>query len=350
LLGKDFHEATALLLYCFDDEYHETYSQFIHEIISKKQVLCDALKIARDDGLSYYFCKRLLEEGVKPTYEILKELDEQKRNVLKFRETLSFLSQFLKNERLDFRFIKLYRSVPYIPRDIDVLIKDYQFDDVLSAFNKIGADIKVYENEDISCKIGDLVKVDLYKGFYYFSSCFIDTEFLWKKPRIVHIQDICCQIPNSEADFLSTLIHALFGHGYLSLLDFLYAKSLLKESLDLNAIENHVKDHGWFYAYKMLTNVIQDIQRTLCLDSKATKHVNFPYRFPLNFIFKAFQSLSFQVDKSIKFTFIVEKLIDDVFYEYQLVHKKIPIIIPEWIKKSVNSFVPKIKSRYRAPP
>jgi hypothetical protein len=294
----------------------------------------------------YYFAKRVVEEErfLRDPFE--KMVEQEERNLIKLKQTLDFVNSLFGQEGLDVMFIKLYRSIPYTPRDVDILIRKEQSHRVFMALKGRNIKLKKFNGVETQFEEKGLLKVDLYQGFHYLSLDFLDNDFLWKNPRTVSICGIECLIPNCEADFLSLILHALLGHRYLSLLDFFYAKLLLNSKLNIDEPLRQAKKYGWSPAFLTTVSTIQNIYHELYINSKhGSKTINFPYIFSPGFILKAFQGFSnVPVGTKTKIKFVTSTLIDRAFYNYQMIKRSSNIEIQNEIRNLLMKIIYDVRS------
>ena len=338
--------AVSLVLYYVDEEYREIHPNILTTVGNEKTAWEKAVRIAKENGLLYYFCKRLLEDGGKlPSDSLRTMIRREEKNLIKLRKTLHFASSLFEEEGLDFRIIKLYRGIPYAPRDVDILVREKQKQQIFSALKSRGVTVKTFNGVETQCEKEGLLKIDLYQGFYYLSVLFLDAEFLWKGSRTVNICGVKCPILNLEADFLSLLIHALLGHRCLGLLDFLYAKSLINGNLTFNELVQQAEKHRWYRAFQTMLSTIQTIYHQLYLNPNTTKSTIFPYAFSSKFILKALQGfVGLPVSTEKKFVFIFSTLIDNIYLRYQRVQRSAPVEMPAEIKDFMMKFMHKVRS------
>jgi len=335
-----------LILFYLDKEFRNLHPNLSATIENSNFRWAQTLRVAEENGLLYYFLKNLLEEkALELRSDLLtKIMSREERNFERLRKTLDFFCSFFKDENADFVFIKLYRGLPYTPRDVDILVKSEEMLRIKSALKQNGFSVKTYNTVETSCRKEGLLRVDLYQGFYYLSLPFFDEEFLWKDPRKIDICGVKCLIPNREADFLALLIHALLGHRYLSLLDFLYAKSFLKGCGDFNELLHQTRKYGWSRAFLRMIYTLQNIQQMLYSSSDTTKFISFPYLFSPRFIWEAFQGFTnMPVNTKTKFMFISSTLVDKAFFRYQLLQRFIPIEMPDEVKGLIMKSIYKVR-------
>jgi hypothetical protein len=342
MFGRSYSEATSLVLYYVDDEFRKTYPDLPTIMGNKPKIWLKTVAIAKESGLLYYFSKRLFEEGMLSKSSLEYMVKEEEKGFKKLRNTLLFIKSVFESEGLDFRIIKFYRNIPYVPRDVDILIRKDQTDQVFAVLGKKGVIRSFSNGVETQFRKKDLFKIDLYQGFHYLSLNFFDDEFLWKNPRIVNICCIECPIPSYEADFLSTVIHSFLGHGYLSLLDFIYIKDLMNKIYNFNEILYQVRKYNWSYAFLSMISTIIQFYQEIYLKSNI---IDFPYVFSPKFILKTFNGFAnMPINAKSKFAFILSSLINYLFHEYQKSQRFIPIEIPKDIKDPIMKCIWKVRS------
>ena len=345
-----FHRSGQLnqiVLYYVDDEYRSQHPDLVAGTFRGEHSLMQALRISEANGLLYPFCSKLLEEPhMKEKSSLIKtKIRNENKRLLLLRKTLSVIMELFERENLDFMFIKLYRGIPYAPRDVDVLVKPNDTRSTISLFKNNGFNVEVFSDVEIQCQRADLLKVDLYCGFYYLSLPFIGDEFLWKDHRIVDMQGFDCPIPGFEADFLSMVIHSLLGHRHLSLLDFLYAKSLLNsERLSFSKMLKEAENYGWAYAFAKVFHTLEDLHESLYLSSHSSKGINFPFIYSTKFVLEAFQGFAgLPVDAKTKFLFVLSAFFDATYHKYLDIRHVAPIEIPNEIKNILSKSLYKVR-------
>jgi len=345
MFRRDSNDAISLVLYYVDEEYREVHPNLLTTMENRKITWVKALRIAEENGLLYHFSKKLLEDGGELPNELLKNiLRQEEENLVKLKKTLHFVSSLFREEDLDFIFIKLYRGKPYVPRDVDVLVKRAQNQRIVSELKKRNVTVRTFYGVETQFEKEDLLDVDLYQGFYYLSLPFLEAEFLWRDTRTVNICGVECPIPGNDADFLSLLIHALLGHRYLSLLDFLYSKSLLLNgSLNIDELVYHTKQLGWSDAFMTMVTTVQSIHRELYLNLNS-RPIDFPYIFSPKFIWKAFRGFEdVPISTKTKFAFTLSTLIDAAFNEYQTIQRSVSFEMPKGIEDFIMKWIYRIR-------
>jgi len=86
---------------------------------------------------------------------------------------------------------------------------------------------------------------------------------------------------NKEANFLLLLVHSLFGHRSMSLLDFLHMKSL-RDSINVNACRKVASENGWGPVLDSCLKEFDALRKSIYEKGES---VRFPYIFKTSFVF-----------------------------------------------------------------
>lgn len=316
-------QAFSLIFNFLDDDKLESPPRDAMSIYNAR-VWTEALHIAEKNGILYSFCQRALEnelvlpEKLKRYLALL--MEREMRSSLIVQRTLNFVSSFLRDRGFHFLFIKLHRGLTYVPRDVDVLIRQTEASQIISSLKQEGFQVSSSDNVESTVFKEGYMKLDLYQSFSYLSLPFMDTEFVWRMPRFVKIFGAEYPIPSVNADLLTLSIHALLAHRYLSFLDFLYARSLLKSFKVMpSEILFQIDEYGWTHAFLKFISTVNDLDNRLCLgaDSKEAT-INFPKQFSAKYLLQAFGDFAdLPIDTRRKLMFIASTLVDAAQLRYQ---------------------------------
>ncbi len=326
-----------VILYYVDYEFQSKRPNLVSNNLLDKLPWRRVLSIAEANGLLHPFCTKFLEETPmsEKSDSIKRKIRDEDKELFRFQKTMKVVQHLLKKGDIDFMFIKLYRGIPYVPRDVDILLKREDLQAAVSLFRKNGFNVEAFSDVEIGCERPDLLKVDLYCGFYYVSLPFLDTKFLWENQRIVNIFGVNCIIPSFEADFLSLVIHSLLGHRRLSLLDFLYAKNLLhSEYLNFEDMLRETEKYGWTSAFIRVTEKIRDIYNRLYFKANTPRSLDFPYIFSTKFVLGGFQSFA-GLGVNTKIKFLLSAVLDATYHRYISVRYVIPFELPDIVKNFI---------------
>lgn len=339
MINNRYCDGLTLLLNYVDDTYKKLNIDYVNKQIINKNTWKNAIKIAAENGLLYCFVKEVKKEGGKYPKNIINNiLDQEVKNIMCLKKSIEYIDSLFKNSDIEYLYIKLYRGFSYSPRDIDVLIKSQQIDDVLKLLKNNSLHVEQHSNVETSFIKKGMLKVDLYKGFEYMSYNFISDNLLWSNPRNVNIEDMKCRIPNLEADLLILLIHALLGHRYISLLDFLYLKNILDNNIDYEVILHEIKKFGWKTTYDLSISLYKQLITEIYHNQK---NVFFPHFFKTNFLVNSIVNLSYNnIEKKKLVYFLITSLFDKIYKRYILMSYGRSYYIPE---RSKNFLLKKIQ-------
>jgi hypothetical protein len=334
MLRRSSVNATSLILYCVDDEYRRAHPDLLRIAEDKERTWLKALRIAGENGLLYYFSKQLIREDEHVPKKLLKSIIfQEERLMIRLKRTLHFVNSFFHDIGLEFMFIKLYRHIPYVPRDVDLLIRKEDGQRIVRELGRNNILVKTSSDVESQFEKPGLLKVDLYQGFVYFSQQFLDDECLWHDSRIVDICGINCRIPSREADMLSLLVHALFGHRYLSLLDFLYAKELLGLGISADRLSSLCECRKGNYAFMTMLATINNICQEL-YSTNTIRSVDFPFVLSPRYVLQAIQGCKdIDIGTRRKLSFIISTLFDSAFNKYQLINRYAAVEVPDRLKE-----------------
>ena len=294
--------------------------------------------MAKENGLLYSFSKNALTYEVLPRQVLLRINEEEKLNFFKLQKSLRFVNCILNEKNIDFLYIKLFRNIDYAPRDVDILVKRGQTPAVLSAFKDRGLIVRKSGGVETKCTLPGLLNIDFYEGFEYLSTDFIDQQLLWANPRRVRICSTECLIPNLVADYLTLIIHSLLGHRFISMLDFLYAKSFFNNNGVIKDLAYKANQNGWNYPFLTTVSLLKEVYNNLYSKPSHYKSYNFPYPFQPKFILSAFNGFASMSEKR-KLSFILSSFVDKLYYDYTMVQRIIPIEMPDEAKMLLNTGV-----------
>lgn len=339
----DNSKSIQLILYHVDDEFRQLNPDL--QTSEDDRLYPRALRIAESNGLLYPFCKSLIHTSKGKKFETLikTKKNSEESQLKKLAETLHSTQDIMKKNGFDFSVIKLYRGIAYAPRDVDLLIRSEEVSRAMSCFQQNGFAVHPSTAVEIRCEKKDFLKVDLYAGFYYLSLPFIDEEFMWKNPRIVQIQDTECPIPSAEADLLLLMIHSLLGHRRISLLDFLYAKNLMKKTgLGISEMLLQADKHGWSYAFAKTFSKLKNLYKSIYFD--CTPPPSFPFIFSTKYVFEAFESFTnFNFSFTKKTLYAFSALMDAAYHEYMRSEQIFSLAVPEPLKNIISAALFKIR-------
>ncbi len=318
----------ALLQYC-----DEKFNRNTDGKIDAKD-LDDLIKTAEKNKLSFVLSKNLIKEKRFASEKILKDtMEKGRKNVEVFNKTVGFVDDVMKESGIDYLLIKTYKILPYITKDIDILVKKDDLSDVKKIITKNGgSDYEFSKSNQFIFKIlhktedtfgGKGLLIDVYHDFSWIRIPCMDESFLWNNKRKVNINGIKVFIPNIEADILTFFAHSIFWHGYIPLLDYIYLQRLLDKKPNMKLMERKIENYGWRNGFRWLINFLQKSYHDAINDDK---QLILPILIPMNVINNSYKGY---IQKSANKLKGMDKLLvfgDIGFHSYFLLKER------NWVK------------------
>ena len=286
MLGRSNKLKAMKLLYLMSDNSIDIDFNY-KEVMQNNKLRSSLIKFAELNGLYYYCMEFMLRSGVVFSDLELEKWNEESDRMLDFKNTVTFLNSLDHRYGLRYIIIKACTKIPHVPRDVDIFVNSIDKERYIKAFNTEGL-ASIYSNpvETAFCKKG-LLKLDIYCDVQYIGIRFLGDTFLWNSRIHEKINGIDCIGLNDNANFLLLLVHSIFGHRRMTLLDFLHLKSLLF-TIDRDFCRKHAREMGWEPTFNLLLNKIEEINRLAYSDGSI---VLFPYLFERNFILQCLDSI-----------------------------------------------------------
>lgn len=267
-----------VVLSVVDPEYPSDIN--VGEIVKDKALLKSAVKLAERNGLYYYFILRLKQLNIDLSFLEEERWNKEKQKLSEFKETIMLLNKVSKDYGIDYIIIKACNTIPHIPRDVDIFVNKEKGREMPKVFENIGMKYDQKRDAETSLIKEGYLRIDVYSKICYFTVNFLKENFLWEsitKNKMLGIEYPCL---NNEADFLLLLVHNLFGHGSVSLLDFLHIKSL-RNDMDVDACRKCAFENGWESVFDLALKELDMLHMRIYEDEKV---IRFPYIFDRNFI------------------------------------------------------------------
>ena len=253
------------------------------EIIKDRSLLRSVIQIAEKNGLYHLIIQKLSELNIDISALGNNRLENEEQRLLEFKETLMILNRISRDYEIDYILIKSCDSIPHIPRDIDIFVHRENRKKLVKALENLGMECIQSSITETSLK-GEHMKVDIYTEICYINTTFMEGSFLWKS-RVINDKIFGIDLPrlNNEASFILMLVHSLFGHGSISLLDFLHMKNLRNNIQDIDICRKYAYEKSWGLTFdlgvKKLDNLDERIYNKLEIPP-------FPYCFDRGFRLK----------------------------------------------------------------
>ena len=299
-----------IVLSVVDLEYQNNIQ--LEEIVKNRDLLKVAVKLAERNGLYYCFILRLKELNIDSLFldEERWNLENQKLSELK--ETIKLLNKVLNDSGIDYILIKSCNTIPHIPRDVDVFVHKGEKRKIIEALGNNGMKCVRSDIAQTTLKKEKYLETDIYTGIRYFGVEFLDESLLWNSNVKSKIFGIEYPGLNEEADLLLTLIHSLFGHRVITLLDFLHIKSLRDNIRDIDLCRKYAYEKGWGAVFDLVLNELDSLHRRIYKEGEI---IHFPHMFGTNFILKCVSMVDgLYINKSNKIFLRISLILDKVIY------------------------------------
>ncbi len=315
------------------------------DLLKTDSTLLDAcVNFAEKNGLLYAFILKLEELGISLNSESIKvRWETEKERANEFTQTLKYIDLSSKTERFDYIFIKNCNSVPNIPRDIDIFVRTADQNRIMAALERQGMR-NVQKSITETAMKGNLMRVDFYTRFCYIGVTFLDDAFLWDSRITAQVNGVEFNDLANEANFLLLIIHAIYGHRSMSLLDFLHITNI-QPTISIETCKRIAEEGGWSRVFEMALTELCNLQKQVFVENKI---VPFPYLFRTEFVMdSAFTISSLHFDAKQKLLFRVTLLQDKLIY--QLKDTPIYLLVKsiEPTRNLVNTLTASVKSGRR---
>ena len=175
-----------------------------------------------------------------------------------------------------FLVIKTFSCYPHITSDLDILVMNIQAEDrLISALKNLHwqnpEEIEIDVNHEISWSGADAVS----------------HKFIWDNTRQMEFEGINFLVPNSKLDILIRIGHMAFELAQVRLGEILHIFRQAKE-IDWDEIATEAEYMGWPKTFRKLSNILNQIHKTLFDEPFLNTHnnkkiynkINFPFQLP----------------------------------------------------------------------
>ena len=268
-----------VVLSVVDPDYPSDIS--VEEMVKDRALLKSAIKLAEKNGLYYYFIYRLKEQGVYLSFLGEERWKEEERRLTGLKRCITLLNDVSKDYGIDYTIIKACNTIPHIPRDVDIFVRNEDRTKIIKALEDNGMKCVQRGITETALK-GEYMKVDVYTEICYIGVEFMDGNFLLQSSIKDEVFGIEYSGLNNEANFLLMLVHSLFGHRSMSLLDFLHIKHI-RGNINIDACRKYAYEKNWGMVFDLTLNKLDNIKKEMYENKKI---IYFPYLFDRKFILK----------------------------------------------------------------
>jgi hypothetical protein len=244
------------------------------------------LKLAERNGLYYTLVERLKVIGYDEQKIHPDRWAEELDRVEVVRKTISLINHTSNIRGIPCIIIKNCSTVPHVPRDIDIFVQAKNRTAVLEALVEKGMKCE-YSSQAETSLAGDYQKTDIYTRICYFGVDFLDAEFLHKSITMrkafgIEYSSLC-----DEADLLLSVVHSLFGHRRISMLDYWHIRHLMATA-DMTKCQQYAGLKGWQSLFETAISAFNNLTRES--ETPGTS-VRYPYLFDRSLILKCIDGI-----------------------------------------------------------
>jgi len=266
------------------------------------------LEYAEKNGLGFAFLKYMKTAGLGINLENTRKLELEEQKIKAIRKTLLMLNEVSSESDIDYVVIKIPHSILHVPRDIDIFVPSKQRREMMSSLENQGMKLEHSSDVETSLKGEGYAKVDIYSKICYFNFDFLDDGFFSGSTGSQLLFDVKCPALQAEADLTLELLHDLFGHRNMTLLDFLNIKSLVEHEGIIEKSRMIAERSGWGRVFDLALDRYSAVRRSIYDDGAS---VSFPYLFDRGFILDCVSSIDGLALSGAQKTFISATLLAD---------------------------------------
>ncbi|MCK9150771.1 hypothetical protein [Methanobacterium alcaliphilum] len=279
--------------------------------LNDKSDIEPVVKIASKNGLYYILIEKLKEHGHEISENKQKKESEMK-SLIDLKKTLEIIKTCAAELNIDYAVIKACSTVSHVPRDVDIFVRNKDRIRLIDSLEKKGM-ICVQKGITETALKNRNMKLDIYTEICYMGVDFIDTEFLLQSIQEDEIFGIKFQGLNYNSTMILMLVHSIFGHGSISLLDFIHLNNIRNE-INIEECEKYAYSKGWGKVFKMALNKFDDITNIIYNNNEM---IYFPYLFDKKFIMECVSGIdNFEMSFSEKFFLNVTFIQDRIIFEF----------------------------------
>lgn len=255
---------------------------------NRRNLLENAVSLAERNGLGHVFLQRMIAAGLDLDKENEQRSEDNKRRIVRIRRTIALLDKISKDRGIDYAIIKMPYLIPHVPRDIDLYVPSKDRDLMIESLSENGMKLEHSSNVETTMRKDGYAKVDIYSRICYFSHDFLDDGFFLRNKLNRSLFDVQCPVLDETASFVLQLLHSLFGHRSLTLLDFLELKLLEERIGGMDGCRKIVREYGWEELFDISLNRLRELQESVY---RSGYIISFPHIFNQDFILRCISTI-----------------------------------------------------------
>lgn len=182
-----------------------------------------------------------------------------------FWKTLSKVVRLLNDREIKFVLIQIPLNLPYIAKDIDIVIEEDRFDEA----NRLLADIyneRDFDRTDRTVTFEDPIEcpLELHSRISWFGVKVLDERDILRTAKKLKVNGLILTVPSAEYELLIALAHRIFGHFTTGLADLAYLHRLIScGNVNWDSVRQHAERFKWDKALMLYLSLL--LPRLRCL-------------------------------------------------------------------------------------
>lgn len=176
-----------------------------------------------NNRVASYYCKNLSKIQNKTEKAIITAWNN--RNEI-FYKTLRELDKICKEHNIDYLLYKTHKYFgEVIGGDIDIIVKDEDFDKFLKLFSSLGWDCEEDEKRKWKCEKDGFIVIEPHVNISWNGNTFFESSKLWKEIEEVVIEWNKYKKTNKSFESISIYLKIMYEPEYLDMYDYLVLKN-----------------------------------------------------------------------------------------------------------------------------
>ena len=227
------------------------------------------LKRASQNRVLYLFAHELIKllEAKHQSSFIEKLFQINNQGEIRLRrldDTLGFVSTELEKHEVPYLVIKTDKYIPYVTFDVDILVKEKDFEAVQRLFSTKGAKILPHHSllgrkpgKQVNCLKPGLLNIDIHTEVTWQGSDYVEPNLFWKNTRCLARRGVTFEVPSLEVEFLVNCAEILFERFYFHLQHLLSLREFCHQAMDWELIFEQTSRYGWKGAFAELLLLLE---------------------------------------------------------------------------------------------
>jgi len=243
-----------------------------------------ALDLAKVNGLHYAFVQSWIAVGGQlPEREASRRAGDR-RAIAGLQSSIDILNDVSQELGIDYAVIKDVQTIDHVPRDLDIFVPEADRKSFLEGLLSRGYAFVYNDGAEVALGRPRSMRIDVYSRIHYLGRDFLDEAYLLGASAAEERHGRTYPGLTPEAAFLLDSIHGIFGHGAISLLDFLELRNLRIRAGDDGRLRVRAATFGWAGVYDLWRQRLSVLSTRVFIQRIPTE---FPNRIDARFLLEA---------------------------------------------------------------